>query len=115
MKINKIYVSSFGKLKNFSVDLNGGFNEINEKNGWGKTTLATFIKSVFYGLDNGRKSLKDSDRKKYKPWNTSEKFGGYVEFSWGNNEYKIERYFGDKETDDTVKLFDLKTGRESAK
>ena len=115
MKIRKIYVSSFGKLKNFSLDLKEDYNEINEKNGWGKTTLATFIKSIFYGLDNGRKALSGSERKKYKPWNSTEKFGGYIEFCWGNNEYKIERYFGDKEADDTVKLFDLKTGRESFK
>ena len=113
MKIRKVYVSSFGKLKDFSLEFKDGFNEINEKNGWGKTTLATFIKSIFYGLDNGRKALSGSDRKKYKPWNSTEKFGGYVEFCWGNNEYKIERYFGEKESDDTVKLFDLKTGKES--
>ena len=114
MKIRKIYVSSFGKLKDFSMNFDEGFNQINEKNGWGKTTLATFIKCVFYGLDKGgNKALSGSDRKKYKPWNSTEKFGGYIDFSWGGNEYKIERYFGDKESDDTVRLFDLKTGKES--
>ena len=113
MILKKVYVSSFGKLKNFSYEFSDGFNQINEDNGWGKTTLATFIKCMFYGIDDGRKSLVNgSERKKFKPWNSTEKFGGYVEFLWGNDAFRLERYFGNKESDDTVKIFDLKSGKE---
>ncbi len=111
MEIIKCYVSSFGKLKNRSFDFSEGLNEINQKNGWGKTTLCSFITAIFYGLDSGRKSILDSDRKKYKPWNSMEKFGGYIEFSWKEYRYRLERYFGNKESEDEVVMTDLKTGK----
>ena len=57
MKLIKCHVSSFGKLKDFDFDFTDGFNTINQENGWGKTTLCSFISAMFYGLDNGRKSL----------------------------------------------------------
>ena len=115
MILKKCYVYAFGKIKDFTYDFSDGFNQINEKNGWGKTTLATFIKCIFYGIDSGKKGLKGSERKKYKPWRSLVKFGGYVVFLWQNKPYKIERYFGDKESDDTVKLFDESTGKELSK
>lgn len=112
MKLTKCYVSSFGKLKNYTYDFSSGVNEFKEDNGWGKSTLATFIKAMFYGLNGtGKRSVTDNERMKYKPWNSTEKFGGFVEFSWGGKEYKIERYFGNKDSDDTVVLTDLSTGK----
>lgn len=115
MKILKCHVAAFGKLKNYTVDFFDGFNQINQNNGWGKTTLCNFIAAIFYGLDNGRKSVNDSERKKYKPWNTTEKFGGFVEFSWKEYSYRLERYFGNKESDDQVIMTDLKTGKAVSK
>ncbi len=112
MKLIKCYVSSFGKLNDFSYNFTQGLNTINEENGWGKSTLATFIKAMFYGLNSSKHSINENERKKYRPWNSTEKFGGYVEFEWGNNSYKIERFFGAKESEDTVRLFDIKTGKE---
>ena len=112
MKLIKCYVSSFGGIKDFTYDFSSELNEIKQDNGWGKSTLATFIKAMFYGLDGANKrSLLENERKKYKPWNSTETFGGYVHFEWGNNEYIIERYFGNKESEDTVKLTDAKTGK----
>jgi len=112
MKLVKCYVSSFGKLKDFSYDFSSGLNIFKENNGWGKTTLATFIKSMFYGLNSTKRSVSENERLKYKPWNSTERFGGFVQFEWGGNEYKIERFFGTKESDDSVRLFDVKTGKE---
>ncbi len=112
MRLIKCYVSSFGKLKNFTLDFKEGLNAIKEDNGWGKTTLTFFIKAMFYGLrDNGR-SIDVNERKRFMPWNTTERFGGYVEFEWAGNLFKLERYFGKKASEDTVKLVDLKSGRE---
>ena len=112
MKLVKCYVSSFGKLKDFTYEFNGDLNVIKEDNGWGKSTLATFIKVMFYGLNgNAKRSIEDNERKKYKPWNSTEKFGGYVQFVWGNDEFILERYFGSKENEDTVKLSSVKTGK----
>ena len=67
MKLIKCYVSSFGGIKDYTYDFCGGFNEIKQDNGWGKSTLATFIKAMFYGLDGSNKrSLLENERKKYK-------------------------------------------------
>ncbi len=111
MKLLKCYVSSFGRIKNFTYEFKDGLNTIKEENGWGKSTLATFIKSVFYGLNDSKRNVADNERLKYRTWNSTERFGGYVEFEWGGKEFKIERFFGNKESEDSVKLYDLKSGR----
>ncbi len=112
MKLIKCYISSFGKLNDFTYNFSKGLNTINEDNGWGKSTLATFIKAMFYGLNGSKHSIAENERKKFRPWNSTEKFGGYIEFEWGNSSFKIERFFGLKESEDTVRLFDTKTGKE---
>ena len=112
MKLVSCYVSSFGKLKDFSYDFTGGLNTVKEDNGWGKSTLATFTKAMFYGLDgSAKRTISENERKKYKPWNSTETFGGSINFEWGGKEFKIERFFGNKETDDTLRLYDVKTGK----
>ena len=50
MKIIKLHIENFGKLHNFDLTLKDGLNQIKNNNGWGKTTLSIFIKSMFYGL-----------------------------------------------------------------
>ena len=47
MKIKKCYIENFGKLHEFKYEFSDGLNIINEMNGWGKSTLATFIKVMF--------------------------------------------------------------------
>ena len=115
MKLIKCYVSSFGKLKDYSYDFSDGLNTFKENNGWGKSTLATFIKAMFYGLNSGKRSVAENERIKFRPWNTTEKFGGYLCFEKDGKNYRIERYFGNKESEDTVKLFDDQTGKEFIK
>lgn len=112
MKLVKCYVSSFGKLKDFTYDFNAGLNTIKQDNGWGKTTLATFIKAMFYGLNDSKRSVSENERVKFKPWGESGKFGGYVQFVWGDKEFKLERYFGAKESEDTIALYDVASGKQ---
>lgn len=111
MKLIKCYVSSFGTFFDYSYDFTDGLNVINQKNGWGKTTFATFIKCMFYGINDSKRSIEDNERKKYMPWNSSSKFGGYVVFEREGKQFKIERYFGSRSSDDTVSLYDLQTGK----
>ena len=56
MRLLSLYVKSFGKLRDFSYEFTEGFNEIKEDNGFGKTTLAAFIKAMFYGYANNKKT-----------------------------------------------------------
>lgn len=113
MKLLRCDVSSFGTLKNFQYEFKDGLNSIKQDNGWGKSTFAIFIKSMFYGLDgDGKRSVADNERTKYRPWNSTDKFGGTIEFEWGNKEFKIERFFGARKVEDSVRLFDIRTGKE---
>lgn len=111
MKLLKCYIENFGGLQNFKYEFYDRLNTIKENNGFGKTTFATFIKSMFYGLDISNKTEK-SDRVKYKPWQGGN-FGGYIEFELDNKKYRIERFFGAKSSDDSFKLYDLSTNLES--
>ncbi|HEY8390882.1 MAG TPA: hypothetical protein VIL26_08070 [Clostridia bacterium] len=113
MILKKCFVENFGTLHNFSYDFQKGLNIIQQDNGWGKTTLSVFIKSMFYGLTPSRKlSLDENERKKYTPWQGG-KFGGYIEFEMGEKAYRIERFFGKKESEDTFMLYDLGTNKPS--
>lgn len=113
MRLLKCYIENFGTLKNFTYNFNDGLNYVKEENGFGKTTFATFIKSMFYGLDTSvNVKTEKSDRKKYYPWQGG-MYGGNIEFEIKNKKYRIERFFGKKPTEDTFKLFDLNTNLES--
>ena len=112
MRLIKCYVSSFGKLNDFTYDFAQGLNTIKQDNGWGKSTFATFIKAMFYGLNSSKRTVAENERIKYRTWNSTQMLGGYVEFEWGGQVFKLERYFGNKESEDTVRLFDRATGKE---
>ena len=113
MKLIKCYIENFGKLHNYSYNFEDGLNIIKEENGFGKTTFAIFIKSMFYGLDNAvNVKTEKSDRKKYYPWQGGN-YGGNIEFEINNKNYKIERFFGKKTSEDSFKLYDLSTNLES--
>lgn len=111
MKICELYVSSFGKLKNFSCKFNDGVNVLQKENGFGKTTLTYFIKSMFYGLQDKKRSVAENERLHYKPWNSTEKFGGYLIYEIQGKQYKIQRFFGTKQSEDTCELIELDTGK----
>lgn len=111
MKLLECYVSSFGNLKDFSYKFGDKLNTVKEENGWGKSTFASFIKAMFYGLDDAKRTIEDNERKRFTPWNSTEKFGGSLTFEWGDKPYKVERFFGAKSSDDTVKLYDINSGK----
>ena len=80
MKIESISIENFGKLHEYKVEFGEGLNVIKEDNGWGKSTLAAFIRAMFYGLEGGRKgNIAVNDRKHYKPWQGGA-FGGSLVF-----------------------------------
>ncbi|HCC04481.1 MAG TPA: hypothetical protein DEP51_06510, partial [Clostridiales bacterium] len=112
MKLIKCHIENFGKLSNYDYDFHDGLNTIKEDNGFGKTTFASFIKAMFYGLESKRNTKVLIDRKKYEPWQGG-KFGGNIEFELQSKKYKIERFFEKKEVDDTFKLYDLSTNLET--
>ena len=69
MRIQKIHIENFGKLHDFDMELQDGLNTVRADNGWGKSTLAAFIKAMFYGLDyTTKRSLNENERMMYMPW-----------------------------------------------
>lgn len=113
MYLKRCYIENFGKLHQLEYEFTEGLNVINEKNGWGKSTFATFIQAMFYGFDNSNKrAISENERKKYYPWQGG-KFGGNLEFEIDGKTYEIERFFGIKDKDDTFKLYNKTTNCES--
>lgn len=113
MKLLRLRIENFGVLQNCELELSDGLNVLHEKNGWGKSTLAVFIKSMFYGLPaSTKRELDKNERKKYTPWQGGV-FGGSLEFSCEKGSFRIERIFADKESGDTFALYDLSTNKPS--
>ena len=96
MKINKIKINSYGKLKNTEIKLKNNLNIIYGENESGKSTLLKFILNIFYGTSKNKKGKEYSDFEKYKPWN-SEEFSGKLSYELDNkNKYEIFREFNKK-------------------
>lgn len=109
MKLISCYIENFGKLNNQSYEFNEGINSICEENGWGKSTLATFIRVMFYGFLNEKsRNGITNERKRYKPWQGGG-YGGKITFETYGRIYEIERTFGIKENEDEFVLRDKKT------
>ena len=53
MRLLKMHVDNFGRLHDFNFNFEEGLNVILEENGWGKTTMAAFLKAMLYGLEPG--------------------------------------------------------------
>ncbi len=113
MRLIRLHVENFGKLQNFDYSFDKGLNVLLEENGWGKSTLAAFIKAMLYGMPaSSKQSLDENERKKYMPWQGGA-YGGSLEFSTASGKYRIERFFGAKESGDSFALYDLATNCES--
>ena len=96
MKINKIKINSYGKLKNKEINLENNLNIIYGKNESGKSTLLKFILNIFYGASKNKKGKNISDFEKYKPWD-SEEYSGKLTYELDNkNKYEIYREFNKK-------------------
>ena len=104
MKLISLYIDNFGKLSDYSFDFSKTLNSLYEENGWGKTTLTVFIKSMLYGLNRTERSL-------YAPWKNVSSFGGYLILEANGRNYRIERQFStSKSTLDTTRVYDLQSG-----
>ena len=113
MKLIECYIENFGKLSDFKLSFSAGLNTVKKDNGYGKTTLTVFIKAMFFGLDDTKKTrLESNDRKHYMPWQGG-RCGGSLCFEANGKRYLIERTFSNKASEDTFKLYDNKTGKES--
>ncbi len=113
MRLLRLHVEGFGTLREFSLELEEPLTVLCFENGWGKSTLAVFIKAMLYGLPaTSKRSLDENERKKYTPWQGGA-YGGSIEFESEKGRFRAERFFGAKESGDTFALYDLDTHLES--
>lgn len=100
MKLLKCHIVGFGNWKNKTIDFQDGLTSVCEKNGFGKSSLASFIRAMFYGLERVTKA--NNERKRALPFDGSP-CGGSLDFEWQGNQYSIERSFiGRTPKDDTL-------------
>ncbi len=106
MKLLRLHVENFGKLHNLDLDFKDEINEIIKENGWGKTTLSIFIKSLFYSMSaRTRGDEYKSERSRYLSWQGGV-YGGFIEYEMGGKRYRVTRTFGKTPEYDTFELFD---------
>lgn len=109
MRIIGIHIENFGRLSNCDLTFDTGLNTVIRENGWGKTSLAAFIRAMFYGLEGERKhDLKENERLRYQPWNKGH-FGGSMKFEAGGRCYIVTRDFGEKDRNEGFRLQDAET------
>ncbi len=97
MRLISCHIENFGKLHDYTVDFTEGANIICEENGWGKSTLAAFIRAMFYGLEGERKrSIEENECKRYTPWQGGI-FGGQLTFETKGKQYIVTRTFNEQE------------------
>ena len=113
MKLINCHIENFGKLSDVDIDFLNDSNVINQQNGWGKSTLVTFIKVMFFGFSNEKaKKIVDNDRKKFRPWQGGI-YGGRITFETNGKKYEMYRVFGTKASEDTFSLKDADTNLDS--
>ena len=115
MKLIECTIENFGCLHRQTISFAPGLHVLREDNGFGKSTLAAFIKAMFYGFPRGsRGQLSKNERKKYAPWQGG-KFGGSLTFETQGERYKITRYFGPTAAKDSFQLQMADTGMVSTR
>ncbi len=90
MIIEKIRIECFGNLENRQFEFCEGVNIIEGANESGKSTLAAFIKFIFYGLSSKAKDSGLSERERYVSWKTGSA-GGSLILRVGEGRYRIDR------------------------
>lgn len=113
MIIEACHIAQFGKWKDADFSFSSGKNSFLWDNGYGKTSFIYFFKLMFYGVSGDRKQdLEENERKHYMPFQGAS-FGGRIIFRIGEKRYRLERSFGLKKSEDSFRLFDEDSGKES--
>lgn len=111
MRLLGCHIDNFGAFHNYDLTFNDGLNVIMQANGWGKTTLAAFMKAMLYGFDGKRvRKVAENERLRYRPWQGG-KYGGSLDFEANGREYRVIRTFGATGARDNVRIVYIDTGK----
>lgn len=111
MRILSCHIENFGKLKDYTIEFTSELNTFCCENGWGKSTLAAFLRVMFYKFE-GEHKRSGKERVTFRPWQGGV-YGGTVHFEVKGKRYSMTRTFGNKDAEDTFELRNLDTNLES--
>ena len=96
VKIHKLKINAYGKIKDKEIELDDHINVIHGQNETGKSTILNFIVNMLYGISKNKNGKEYSDFEKYKPWE-GEDFSGKIEYALDNKEaFEVFRDFKKK-------------------
>lgn len=94
MKIKRLLIKNFGGIHQKSIEFLPGINVLYGENESGKTTVYTFLKSMFYGLRRQRgRAARNDAYAAYEPWENPSVYGGTVWFENGGRNFRLSRNF----------------------
>lgn len=89
MKLLECNIAGFGTFNNYRLTFDEGLNVVLQPNGWGKTTLAAYIKAMLYGFERKRvRNVAENERLRYQPWEGSA-YGGTLDFELDGRAYRV--------------------------
>lgn len=115
MRLISCHIFGFGSFCDQKIEFNENLTAILEQNGFGKSTLAAFVKAILFGLETARRddTALSSERLKYTPWSASS-FGGSISFECEKGQFIAIRKFAPlSKTADSFELIDAKSGKPS--
>lgn len=110
MIIKKLYIESFGKIKNREISLSDRINILEGENESGKSTILAFIKFIFFGFPKKSADEAIGERERYLSWD-NESAVGYAEISADGTTYRIERSQRGSSRE-KLAIIDMASGRE---
>lgn len=94
MRIDRIHIDGFGKLRGIDLSLSQGLNIIYGRNEAGKSTLHAFLMAMLFGMrDRSQRSLEEDPYERYRNWDTPEIYGGELYFTHKGKDYRLKRDF----------------------
>ena len=94
MIIKRFIIQNFGKIHDQTFTLSPGINVLYGENESGKTTIHTFIKSMFYGIRRQRgKAAQNDTYSTYEPWDNPAVYGGSLWFESQGQNFRLSRNF----------------------
>ena len=94
MLITELILKNFGKFSDTTVSFSEGMNLIYGENESGKSTVYTFLKGMFFGMERGRGRAAVNDTfSQYEPWENPNYYAGAVRFVCGSRKFRLERNF----------------------
>lgn len=102
--------ASFGTLQNQTLTLHEGLNIITAPNESGKSTWASFLLAMLYGVDSSERATRGTlpVKTKYRPWSGAP-MEGRLELEWNGRRIAIERTGKPRAPMSVFRAYDLDT------